>query len=116
MLLCHAGNTCPDITYAVKCAARYTFCPKLVHKHALKLIGHYLKDTSDKGLIIKHSEKLLKSDSFPYADFAGVYRHEAMDDPVCVQSRPGYVIMIANCPIMWQSKLQYHIPWKPRLL
>ncbi len=35
-----------------------------------------------------------------------MYGHEAMDDPVCVKSRTGYVIMVANCPIMWQSKLQ----------
>ncbi len=55
---------------------------------------------------MKPSEKLLKIDSFPDANFAGMYRHEVMDDPICVKSRTGYVIMVANCPIMWQSKLQ----------
>ncbi len=35
-----------------------------------------------------------------------MYRHEAMDDPVCVTSITGYVIVVANCPIMWQFKLQ----------
>ncbi len=30
--------------------------------------------------------------------FAAVY--------VCVKSRTGYEIVVANCPIMWQSKLQ----------
>ncbi|KAL7460189.1 hypothetical protein ACHAXS_000653 [Conticribra weissflogii] len=39
MLLYLAGHTCPDITHAVICAARYMFYPKLVHKHALKEIG-----------------------------------------------------------------------------
>ncbi len=34
-----------------------------------------------------------------------MYRHKAVDDPVCVKSKTGYVIMVANCPIMWQSKL-----------
>ncbi len=29
-----------------------------------------------------------------------------MDDLVCVISRTGYVIMVANCLIMWKSKLQ----------
>ncbi len=29
-----------------------------------------------------------------------------MDNPVCIKSRTGYMIMVANCPIMWQSKLQ----------
>ncbi len=35
-----------------------------------------------------------------------MYGHEAMDDHVCVKHRTGYVIMVANCPIMWQSKYQ----------
>ncbi len=55
---------------------------------------------------MKPSEKLLKIDSFPDADFAGMYGHEAMDDPVCVKSRTGYLIMVLDCPITWQSKLQ----------
>ncbi len=52
------------------------------------------------------SEKRLKIDSFSDANFAGMYVHEVMNDPVCVKSRTGYVIMVANYPIMWQSKLQ----------
>ncbi len=35
-----------------------------------------------------------------------MYGHEAMDDPVCVKNRTGHVIMVASCPIMWQSKYQ----------
>ncbi len=65
MLLYLAGHTHPDITYAVNFAERYMFCPKLVHKQALKHIGRYLKATSDKGLIMKPSEKHLKIYSFP---------------------------------------------------
>ncbi len=43
MLLYLAGHTCPDINYAVSCAARYNmFCSKLVHEHALKQIGSHL--------------------------------------------------------------------------
>ncbi len=55
---------------------------------------------------MKPSKKLLKIDCFLVVNFAGIYRHKAMDDPVCVKRRTGYVIMVANCPIMWQSKLQ----------
>ncbi len=29
-----------------------------------------------------------------------------MDDTVCVKSRTGNIIMVDNCPIMWQYKLQ----------
>ena len=45
---------------------------------------------------MKPSEKLLKIDSFLDANFAGMYGHEGMDDPVCVKIRTGYVIMVAN--------------------
>ncbi|KAL7447790.1 hypothetical protein ACHAXS_000093, partial [Conticribra weissflogii] len=64
--------------------------PKLVHKQALKKIGHYLKATVDQGLIMKPSENFLKIDSFLNANFARMYRHKEMDDPVCVKSRTGY--------------------------
>ncbi len=49
MLLYPPGHKLPNITYAVNCAARYMFCPKLMHKQALKQIGCYLKATTDKG-------------------------------------------------------------------
>ncbi len=38
MLLYLSGHTCPDIAYAVNCAARYMFCPKKSHEEALKHI------------------------------------------------------------------------------
>ncbi len=55
---------------------------------------------------MKLSDKLLIINSFPDTNFAGVFGHEAIDDPVCVKSRNGYVITVSNYPIMWQSKLQ----------
>ncbi len=82
MLLYLASDTHPAITYNVNCAARFMYCQKLVHKYVLKQIGCYLKATSVTGLIMKPSEKLLKIDSFPEANFAGIYRDEAMDDIV----------------------------------
>ncbi len=65
MLLNFADQKHPDSTYAVDCTAKHMFCPKLVHKHALKRIGCYLKATSGKGLIMKPFEKLLKLECFP---------------------------------------------------
>jgi hypothetical protein len=47
MLLYLSGHTCPDITFAVNCCARYMFCPKHSHELALKRIGRYLKQTPD---------------------------------------------------------------------
>ncbi len=87
MLLCLSGNTCPKITFLVNCAARFMFCLKLVHKHSLKQIWHYLKVTSDTGLIMKPSAIHLKIDYFEGADFSGMYWYKAMDNPVWVKYR-----------------------------
>ena len=106
MLLYLSGHSRPDIAYAVNCCARYMFAPKAIHEKALKRIGRYLKATRDKGLILNPSKETLKIDCFPDADFAGMYGHERNDDPTCVKSRTGYVITVADCPVLWQSKLQ----------
>ena len=105
MLLYLAGHTRPDIAYAVNCCARYMFCPRRSHESALKIIGQYLKATRDRGLVL-HPSKELKIDCYPDADFAGMYGHEDSSDPSCVKSRTGFVITVANCPVLWQSKLQ----------
>ncbi len=106
MLLYLSGHTPPDIAYTVNCAAWYMFCPKKSHEKALKQIGRYLKATCNRGLIINPSSGVLKMDAYPDADFAGMYGYERHDDPSCVKSWTGYVINVANCPVMWQSKLQ----------
>ncbi|KAL7455816.1 hypothetical protein ACHAXS_000366, partial [Conticribra weissflogii] len=76
MLLHLAGHTCHYIFNASTCAARYLICPMLLYEHALKQIGHYVKATADDGLIMKPLKKLSKIDSFPDADFVGMYKHE----------------------------------------
>jgi len=43
------------------------------------------------------------------ADFAGGWSSADTDDAENVMSRTGYVIMYANCPIFWASKLQTKI-------
>jgi hypothetical protein len=106
MLLYLSGHSRPDIAFAVNCCARYMFCPKKSHELALKRIGRYLKATRDKGLILNPSGDVLKIDNYPDADFAGMYGYEENDDPTCVKSRTGYVITVADCPVLWQSKLQ----------
>ncbi len=82
------------------------FFPKLVRKNALKQFCHYLIATSDKGLIMTHSEKLLMIDSLCYTDFAGTYEY---DDTVSAKSRIGYMITVAKYSIMWQTKYQSKI-------
>ena len=43
------------------------------------------------------------------ADFAGLYPVENNQDPVSVQSRTGYILFLANCPLLWVSKLQTEV-------
>ena len=71
MLLYLSRHNRPDITYAVNCAARYTFCPRKMHQVAFKRIGWYLLLTRDKGMILNPSKEL-NVDAYPDADFAGI--------------------------------------------
>ncbi|KAL7469876.1 hypothetical protein ACHAXS_010138, partial [Conticribra weissflogii] len=72
---------------------------------ALKQIGRYLKLTRDRGLILRPTNAL-NVDAYPDADFAGLNRYEDGTDPTCTRSRTGFTIMVADCPVFWQSKLQ----------
>ena len=48
-------------------------------------------------------------DCYVDADFAGLWGYEDDQDPICVKSRTGYVMTLADCPIHWVSKLQTEI-------
>ncbi len=97
MLLYLSGHMSPNITLVVNYFTRYMFLPKPVHEHALQIIGHYLTAYSDKCLIMKPSEKLLKIDRFPDVDYARMYEHEAIDDLLCVQSSKSYLEKLLTC-------------------
>jgi hypothetical protein len=99
------SNSRPDIAYAVSSAARFTHHPKRSHEEALKRIGRCLKGTIDESLILRPSDTM-DIDCYVDADFAGLWPHENKLDPTCVKSRTGFAICIANCPVIWSSKLQ----------
>ena len=101
----------PDIAYAVNCAARYMFCPRHSHEKALKSLGRYLKATRKRGLILNPTSDTLNIDAYPDADFAVTYGHEENTDPACVKSRSGYIITVADCPVLWKISLQQMTAW-----
>jgi transposase InsO family protein len=108
-LLYLANNTRPDIQFAVHSCARYTHRPKAIHSKAVKRIVRYLVGTADKGLLLRPSTDIT-IDMYVDADFAGMWQAAApVDDPVRVKSRTGYLILLANCPLVWASKLQTEI-------
>jgi hypothetical protein len=108
MLLYLSGHSRPDIAMAVSQVARFSRNPKRSHERALERIGCYLKGTMDKGLILRPSDTL-NVDAFVDTDFAGLALREDRADPTSVKSRTGFVICIANCPVVWSSKLQSQV-------
>jgi len=81
------------------------FFPRKIHEIALKRISRYLKATRNKGLILDPCKEL-RIDNYPAANLAGMYGHEVITDPSCVKSCTGFIITVANCPVLWISKLQ----------
>ena len=104
MLLYVAANSRSEIAYVVHQCARFTHNPKASHGAAVKQICLYLQGTKTKGLILKPS-KQLTVDCFVDADFAGQWNVENPEDPLCVKSQTGYVLLVGNCPVHWASKL-----------
>jgi len=92
-----ASNSRPDITFAVHQCARFTHNPQRVHEVALKRNARYLKGTRDNGMKIMLSKKL-NLDCYADADFAGLWNAELLNDPTCVKSRTGYILMLGGNP------------------
>jgi hypothetical protein len=105
MLMYLASNSHPDISFSIHQCAWFTHAPKALHSEAILQICQYLKGTSTMGLILRPSKELWL-DTHVDSDYAGLWKWEDDQDPVCVKSRAGLVISFANCPLLWQYKLQ----------
>ena len=108
MLLYLLGHSRPELAFSVSQCARYTFHPKMSHEIALKRIGRYLQGTRTKGMIMKPTNDL-NLDCYVDSDFAGLWSFEDDQDPTCVKSRTGFIMLLGGCPLMWSSKLQTEI-------
>ena len=108
MLLYLLGHSRPKLAFSVSQCARYTFHPKMSHEIALKRIGRYLQGTRTKGMIMKPTNDL-NLDCYVDSDFAGLWSFEDDQDPTCVKSRTGFIMLLGGCPLMWSSKLQTEI-------
>ncbi len=56
-------------------------------------------------MVIKPTREL-DVDVYPDAYFVGMYGHEKPTDPACTKSCSGFIILFAEVPILWQSRLQ----------
>ena len=73
-------------------------------EHILK----YVKGTSVQGLLMNPNPKK-GIEYYVDADFAGGWNQEEGKDTSLVLSITGYVIIYANCPIIWVSRIQTEI-------
>ena len=103
-----AGNTRPDIAYAVHQAARFTHGSRRSHAAGVKRILRYLKKTQAEGLILKPSDDP-RVDCYVDADFGGLFAVEDKQESVSVKSRNGYVITYRGAPLLWVSKMQTQV-------
>ena len=97
------SSTRPDIQFATHQCSKFSIDPKHSHEVAAKRIVRYLKRTADEGILV--TPDINKGfECYVDADFAGTFTHAEADDPSSCLSRTGYVIMYANCPILWSQK------------
>ncbi len=71
-------------------------------------IGRYLLDTRKRGIIYK-LDKSKGLECYVDVDFAGEWSQADAENADNVLSRTGYILMYANCPILWVSRLQTEI-------
>ena len=51
----------------------------------------------------------MKLDCYVDEDYAGLWRYEEKQDPLCVKSRTGYFMTLVGCTLVWESKCQTEI-------
>ncbi len=93
---------------AVHQLARFCNDPKLSHEQAATRLGKYLASSQTRGIVYE-PDKSMGLECYVDADFAGGWSPDTAHDANNVMSRTGFVIMYANCPIHWASRLQTEI-------
>ena len=98
-------NSRPGIQFTVHQCARFSRNKINSHAGAVKIIFHYLIGTQGQ-VLTSDSNNDIKLDCYVDADFSGLWKHEYGQDPVCMNSRTGYVMTLGGCIFHWVSKLQ----------
>ena len=100
-----------EIAYAVHQCARFCNNPKRSHEQAVKRVLRYLLTVRklDNPGIIFHPNIEQSIVAYVDASFVGEWNREWSEEPSSVLSRSGYVVLYANCPIIWGSKLRTEI-------
>jgi len=102
-LLWLAGGTRPDLSYAVAQVARFSCNPGMVHWKAIVKIFRYLQGTINLG--IKFSTSTIEN----LSTHITITGYADSDHGRCIDTRrsiTGYMFLMSNGPISWQSKQQ----------
>ena len=82
--------------------------PKLLYDQDANLVLLYLKGTATQGIILKLDlEKGIES--YVDVNFIVGWNQEEGKEPGSFLSRTGYIIIYANCPIIWASRIHPEI-------
>ena len=104
MILYLSSNKRTDISFDVHQCAQFTNNTKASHKTAVMMTCRYLHGTNNNGLVFNLSKKMVV-DFYTSADFAELWGHEDLQDPICARIRTVYVVIFDNFPLLWVSKL-----------
>jgi hypothetical protein len=108
-MLSYLQNTSrPDISMTMHQTAQFSNQPMLSHEKLMMRIGHYLLDTRKHSIIYK-PDKTKGLKYYVNADFTGGWLQADADNAENVPSCTSYILMYANCPILWVSRLQMEI-------
>jgi hypothetical protein len=108
-MLSYLQNTSrPEISIATHQTACFANQPMLSHKKFVMRIGHFLLDTHRRGITYK-PDKTKGHECYVDTNFAGGWSQADAKNAKNVLSQTGYVIMYANCPILWVGHIQMEI-------
>ena len=93
--------------YAHQCF-RFTHNIRASHETDVRRTCQYLQGAKYKGLIFNAYNKLVVY-CYADADFAGLWGHENIQDPICVKIRTRFVVTFSCWFLLWVSKLQTQI-------
>ena len=82
-----------DIQFSVHQSTRFSHNPKRSHSEEANMICRYLVGTQGQGLTFDYNIDM-NLDCYVHEYFAGIWKHEYDQDPVCVKSRTGYIITL----------------------
>ena len=74
----------------------------------MKRICRYIQAIKDNGLVLNLPKKVVV-DCYADAYFSEMWGNGYLQDPILARSRTIFVVIFANCPLLWVSKLQTEI-------